>query len=94
MADREDRMLICASVGDFEPSKGSVSRQCSRCGGLVVVAMAGQRLLRDNPRIPILCLPCAERKELPEARSIEICPGAMKEFIDHVVSKRARHERN
>ena len=42
MADREDRVLICASMGGFEPSKGSVFRQCSRCGYDVVVALAGQ----------------------------------------------------
>lgn len=82
MAD-EEAIVVCEPCG---PGKrlvpGSVVRRCSRCGGKVWLAPAGQAIQRREG-CELICVPCAERSMLAD-------PDAKVRIEPEVVAEAAR----
>ena len=65
--------------------------RCSKCACDLSVAPAGQRFLRENPLVPILCVDCALAAK-PD--KVEAAPGAIDELIADRVRRAKRHREN
>lgn len=52
-------VLVCAPATAEMAARGSVfDRSCSKCGERVMVAPSGQRMLKEIPGLPIICMRC------------------------------------
>jgi len=62
------------------------SHACSKCGSVVGIYPSGQRALRDNPGLPIICIRCATKEPPPDgmrpAGSIEEVIQEMRDSAD------------
>lgn len=51
------------------------SRRCSKCGWGVGIYPSGQKVLRENPSLPVICNVCRDWKDavisMPAAKSME-----------------------
>lgn len=59
---QEQKTLVCAPATDSLTIRGSsFAHSCHECGQRVMVAPSGQEILREDPTIQILCVPCMNR---------------------------------
>jgi hypothetical protein len=94
MPDPEDDRVLVAIRTDqpeFHVTGTRHGYQCSKCGCDLSIAPAGQRFLKDNPRVPILCVECAMAAK-PD--KVEAAPGAIDELIADRVRRAKRHQQN
>jgi hypothetical protein len=65
MPDNDDRPVLVAMNADCPRMvPGSIfNRQCSTCGGKVMIAPSGQKYLRQNPHAEIMCYRCYRRSD-------------------------------
>lgn len=58
--DPDDTILVCAETrpGSLRVP-GTVRRNCELCNCTVDVAPTGQQMLRDQPDVHVVCVPCA-----------------------------------
>mgnify|MGYP001575510715 CR=1 FL=1 len=55
--------LICAPADAMFTVPGSdYTHKCSACGGRIMIATRGQKLLKDHPTAAVLCLRCYRPK--------------------------------
>ena len=90
-----NEVLVCVPATELDcMSRGSVlGHHCSRCGCEVMMALAGQRALREaGPAI--VCLECFLK--MPGPMDIEPAPGALEEFAAemHERQRRSRTDGN
>lgn len=94
MADSKDDRILVAMRTDMAQYHVVGTKhgyyKCSRCDRELSVSPAGQKFLRDNPEVQVVCMECA-MKETPD--SVEPAPGAIEELIEDRL-RRARHTFN
>ena len=92
---KEQYVLVCAlaSMTTCRTRDTVFGYHCSQCSAEVMVSRAGQRALRDDAGIRILCIRCSVEALLKSDR-VSAVPGAMEELIEEVTRRRARHGRN
>lgn len=88
-----DRVLVAIRTdqAEFHVAGTRHGYSCSKCACDLSVAPAGQRFLRDNPGVPLLCIECAMSSE-PDA--VEPAPGAIEELIADRVRRAKKHIQN
>ena len=91
--DQEMAILVCARADDtMEVLKGSIWDTCHECGISVWISLSGQRALKQNPKMQIICMGCLyqKRAEMDEKTEFQTAPGAMEE-IRRYFAERKKH---
>ena len=85
--DKDGTILVCAPASWPHQTIGIVfGYNCSRCGQGVMVALAGQKMLAEEPATIICCLPCVE-EEIGSADDVQLAPGALEELAADLARK-------
>ncbi len=90
MSSSDESFLVCLPVaGTNLVVPGSMKKQCSACATPVWVSPASWKLCEEK-QLPLLCLPCAERRaaldddvqtQLPTAEQVQEAVQAIKKNI-------------
>lgn len=91
--DQDKTYIVCIStqLAQFNPNsvtEGAVKKNCSICGKSVILSVNGQKMLGQNPKVELACMPCYEKigKENAEVRT-GIVPGAFREVMNHIMNE-------
>lgn len=89
----DDRVLVAIRTdqAEFHVAGTRHGYHCSKCACDLSVAPAGQRFLKENPHVPVLCVDCALASK-PD--KVEPAPGAIDELIADRVRRAKRHQQN
>jgi len=89
----DDRVLVAIRTDQAECRVAGTRHgyHCSKCGCDLSIAPAGQRFLKENPHVPVLCVDCALAAK-PD--KVEAAPGAIDELIADRIRRAKRHQQN
>ena len=89
----DDRVLVAIRTdqSEFHVAGTRHGYHCSQCACDLSIAPAGQKFLRENPHVPVLCVDCALAAN-PDR--VEAAPGAIDELIADRVRRAKRHQDN
>jgi hypothetical protein len=89
----DDRVLVAIRTdqSEFHVAGTRHGYRCSECSCELSVAPAGQKFLKENPHVPILCVDCAIAAK-PDRT--EAAPGAIDELIADRLRRARRHQHN
>jgi hypothetical protein len=89
----DERVLVAIRTdqAEFHVAGTRHGYRCSKCNCDLSVAPAGQRFLRENPHVPVLCVGCALASK-PD--KVEAAPGAIDELIADRVRRARKHQEN
>ena len=89
----EDRILVAIRTEqtEFHVAGTRHGYTCFQCGADLSLAPVGQKFLRENPGVRVLCVECAMAGE-PD--SVEAAPGAVEEMIADRVRRAKKHQLN
>jgi hypothetical protein len=77
----EDKVLVCMRADAEYTTRGSkFDSRCARCNARVMVAPTGQRLLRKNKSVKIICEGCLEAFVAGDPYKVAL-PAPAEEFL-------------